>query len=110
VPQTHSMYTDTTVVVAQAGYNTVQELAAMGTPSVLVPIPAAAGLEDDQEGRATARQGARGVYVADPDPDDIASGILAVLDTPLTPATIDTGPGQRGASQIATVLEVLSEA
>ena len=72
LPPTHSLYAGTSVVVSQAGYNTIHELESSGVPCVLVPVAQRVG-SDDQLRRAEEHGVREGVYVADPDPSDIAN-------------------------------------
>lgn len=85
-----------TLVVAEAGYNTVHELRLAGTPSVLIPGPRT---YDDQEGRArsmavlgiarvaarTDRAAALQVLVGALEPDALAAMRCAAADAPFTP-------------------------
>jgi Glycosyltransferase family 28 C-terminal domain len=107
IPPTRSLYADATVVVAQAGYNTVHELNSLAIPYVLVPLNSRVGY-DDQGGRAEAFRGRTGVYVARCSPFDIAAGIEAAMASPklVRPESGERRP--QGAFQIATVLEALA--
>ncbi|MFZ4516232.1 MAG: undecaprenyldiphospho-muramoylpentapeptide beta-N-acetylglucosaminyltransferase [Acidimicrobiia bacterium] len=53
-----SLYANTTLVVGRAGAVTVAELAAVGMPAILVPLPGAPGDHQGANARAFARAGA----------------------------------------------------
>jgi hypothetical protein len=101
VSPTHSLYWGTSVVVAQSGYNTFQELGRSGIPHVLVPS-GEFGV-DDQRRRAASRTEEADVQVVECDPVAIAKAIEHVIAAPRrnewpTPA------GAAGASQIAAAI------
>lgn len=72
----HSIYRDTTVVVAHGGYNTVQELAFTGVPAVVVP-----GVRDfdDQRKHLDAAADRLNAIVTDATPERIADGLARAL-------------------------------
>jgi UDP-N-acetylglucosamine--N-acetylmuramyl-(pentapeptide) pyrophosphoryl-undecaprenol N-acetylglucosamine transferase len=68
------VYALASLVVGRAGAGTVNELANLGKPSVLVPLPGAAGGEQEANARALEREG----------------GAVVLLQSDLTPDTLDT--------------------
>jgi hypothetical protein len=108
LPPFYSVSVGTSVVVAQAGYNTFHELGRSAVPHVLVPGDQYVG-GDDQPKRAATRAGEHGVYVAACDPADIAKGIEAVSAEPVR--AVPSAPRRCvGAWQIASLLEVMADA
>ena len=81
------LYTAADVVVCRAGAMTVAELAAVGVPSILVPLPGAPGDHQTANARVLERAGAA-VLVRDGDCD--AATLAVTLDTMLAdPAGLD---------------------
>ena len=70
-------YAAADVVVCRAGAMTVAELAASGTPSVLVPLPGAPGDHQSANARVLERAGAA---VLLPDPDCTPVGLAGVVE------------------------------
>jgi UDP-N-acetylglucosamine--N-acetylmuramyl-(pentapeptide) pyrophosphoryl-undecaprenol N-acetylglucosamine transferase len=59
------VYALTSLVVGRAGAGTVNELAALGKPSILVPLPGAAGGEQEANARALEKEGGAVVLMQD---------------------------------------------
>jgi UDP-N-acetylglucosamine--N-acetylmuramyl-(pentapeptide) pyrophosphoryl-undecaprenol N-acetylglucosamine transferase len=92
------VYALASLVVGRAGAGTVNELANLGKPSILIPLPGAAGGEQEANARALEKAG----------------GAVVLLERDLTPSTLaDTVCGlindtqrlarmKRGASTLST--------
>jgi len=82
LPFEHDMrffYAATDLVIARAGALTVSELAATGTPAILVPYPHAAGHQDANA--AVLAEAGGSVVVAEPEmPDRLAAEIMRALE------------------------------
>ncbi len=120
-----ALYSSAAVVVARAGAVTVAELAIVGMPAVLVPLPGAPGDHQTGNARTLADAGAA-VLLTDADCDgarldDIVSALLAgsthAADGPRGPAIperpgLPGGPGTAGRSGDPTVepLDAMSSA
>lgn len=77
------VYAATSLVVARAGAGTVAELAAVGLPSVLIPLPGAGGDEQTKNARTLEAAGAAVMLPqAEATPDRLRQEILALLDHP----------------------------
>ncbi len=76
-----AVYTAADVIVCRAGAMSVAELAATGTPSVLVPLPGAPGDHQTANARVLERVGGA-VLLADP--DCTPTGLAAAVDGLLT--------------------------
>lgn len=93
----HSLYAGADAVVAQGGYNTVQELKHNGVRAVTVP---GERMLDDQHLRLSALAKRDHVVVSRPDPAEIGERLSELLHLPLvSPAA--TGPRAAGAVEIA---------
>jgi hypothetical protein len=106
VPPTHSLYWGSSVVVAQSGYNTFQELGRIAVPHVLVPSGNFGA--DDQQRRADSRGDAPDVRVVPCDPAAIADAIEQVVAATRLDAW-PAPPEDDGAHQIAAALAVMAE-
>jgi len=69
------------LVIARAGASTVAELAAVGRPSILVPLPGA--IDDHQTANAAALGGAYVITQAAFEPTTLASLLTALLNDPV---------------------------
>jgi UDP-N-acetylglucosamine--N-acetylmuramyl-(pentapeptide) pyrophosphoryl-undecaprenol N-acetylglucosamine transferase len=90
------------LVVARSGASTVAELAAIGRPAILVPLPGA--LDQDQLANATALAKAGGALVlqqADFTPGRLASELAALAAAPDRLATMAAGARSAGALDAA---------
>jgi UDP-N-acetylglucosamine--N-acetylmuramyl-(pentapeptide) pyrophosphoryl-undecaprenol N-acetylglucosamine transferase len=70
------LYAAATVVIGRAGAGTVTELAALGLPAILVPLPGARGDEQTANARVLADCGAA---VLVPEPDLTPEGLVALV-------------------------------
>ena len=77
------VYAAADLVVGRAGAGTIAELAYVGLPAILVPLPGARGDEQALNARVLADAGAA-VVIAQPDatPDRLQAEIVALLDNP----------------------------
>ncbi len=98
---------DAALVIARAGASTVAELAVVGRPAILVPLPGA--IDDHQSANARALDGA--VVIAQPDftAERLAAELLALLADPArraANAALAAACGRTGAaSRLADLVE-----
>lgn len=79
----HDLYAACDLVVGRAGAGTVSELAAVGIPSILVPLPGAGGDEQTRNARLLADAGgAVLLQQADATPERLGREIAALLGDP----------------------------
>jgi UDP-N-acetylglucosamine--N-acetylmuramyl-(pentapeptide) pyrophosphoryl-undecaprenol N-acetylglucosamine transferase len=86
------LYALASLVVGRAGAGTVNELANLGKPSILVPLPGAAGGE--QEANARALEGAGGAVVlleSDLTPDTLANTVCSLVSDPTRLSAMSDG-------------------
>jgi UDP-N-acetylglucosamine--N-acetylmuramyl-(pentapeptide) pyrophosphoryl-undecaprenol N-acetylglucosamine transferase len=77
------VYAAASLVVGRAGAGTVAELAFVGLPSVLIPLPGAGGDEQTRNARVLAGRGAAVLLPqADATPDRLRAVLLDLLDHP----------------------------
>lgn len=77
------LYAMTDLVLARAGAGTVAELAALGLPSILIPLPHAGGDEQTRNAESLARAGGGEVIrEADATPERLRAVIDGLLDDP----------------------------
>lgn len=96
---------DAQLVVARAGASSVAELAVLGRPSILVPLPHA--LDDDQLQNARELEAAGGAWClpqAEATPDRIAAELERLIATPDLLATAAAAARQQGRSDAAAEL------
>jgi len=78
------VYAMTDLVLARAGAGTVAELAGLGLPSILIPLPHAGGDEQTRNADVLARAGAAVMLRQDDaTPDRLHETILAILNDPV---------------------------
>src|SRR5262249_54211763 len=90
------------LVIARSGASTVAELAAIGRPSVLVPLPGA--LDQDQFANAGVLEKAGGAIRLTQDafsPDRLAGEIAALAGTPARLAAMAAGAKSAGSTDAA---------
>jgi UDP-N-acetylglucosamine--N-acetylmuramyl-(pentapeptide) pyrophosphoryl-undecaprenol N-acetylglucosamine transferase len=101
-------YAASDVVVCRAGANTVAELTATGTPSVLVPLPGAPGDHQNANAAVLKRVGAAVVVSDDAlDEDRLATELDAILGDPdrlKTMASAASGLGRPDAAEAVAAL------
>jgi UDP-N-acetylglucosamine--N-acetylmuramyl-(pentapeptide) pyrophosphoryl-undecaprenol N-acetylglucosamine transferase len=86
------VYALASLVVGRAGAGTVNELANLGKPSVLVPLPGAAGGEQEANARTLEREGGAVVLLqSDLTPDSLVSTILGLISDPNRLAAMSEG-------------------
>jgi UDP-N-acetylglucosamine--N-acetylmuramyl-(pentapeptide) pyrophosphoryl-undecaprenol N-acetylglucosamine transferase len=93
---------DAHLVISRSGATTVAELAAIGRPSILVPLPGA--LDQDQFANATVLQKAGGAILLVQDaftPDRLAQEIAALAAAPERLAAMAQGAKSAGATDAA---------
>lgn len=74
------VYALTSLVVGRAGAGTVNELAALGKPSILVPLPGAAGGEQEANARALEKEGGAVVLMQDDlTPDTLVETVCGLI-------------------------------
>jgi UDP-N-acetylglucosamine--N-acetylmuramyl-(pentapeptide) pyrophosphoryl-undecaprenol N-acetylglucosamine transferase len=74
------VYALAALVVGRAGAGTVNELASLGKPSVLVPLPGSAGGEQEANARALEREGGAVVLLqSDLTPDSLSSTVCGLI-------------------------------
>lgn len=77
------IYALASLVLGRAGAGTVNELASLGKPSVLVPLPGAAGGEQEANARALEREGGAVVLLeSDMTADTLASILCPLINDP----------------------------
>lgn len=98
------VYALASLVVGRAGAGTVNELANLGKPSVLVPLPSAAGGEQEANARALEREGGTVVLLqSDLTPDTLTTTVSNLIADPTRLAAMSEGarklatPGAAGA-------------
>jgi UDP-N-acetylglucosamine--N-acetylmuramyl-(pentapeptide) pyrophosphoryl-undecaprenol N-acetylglucosamine transferase len=101
------------LVIARAGASTIAELAALGRPALLIPLPGA--IDDHQRANAEAWAGRGGARVRlEPEltPARLAADLEALFDDPARLAAMAAaGRGEtRAAERLADLLEALLEA
>lgn len=86
------VYALASLVVGRAGAGTVNELANLGKPSVLIPLPGAAGGEQEANARALEAQGGA-VVLLQPDltPDTLVSTVCALVNDSARLTTMHNG-------------------
>jgi UDP-N-acetylglucosamine--N-acetylmuramyl-(pentapeptide) pyrophosphoryl-undecaprenol N-acetylglucosamine transferase len=97
------------LVISRSGASTVAELAAIGRPSILVPLPHA--LDQDQLANATVLQEAGGAMILTQDvftPDRLAAEISALAAAPMRLATMAVGANSVGRIDAADRLASLA--
>jgi UDP-N-acetylglucosamine--N-acetylmuramyl-(pentapeptide) pyrophosphoryl-undecaprenol N-acetylglucosamine transferase len=90
------------LIVSRAGASTVAELAAIGRPSILVPLPGA--IDQDQLANATVLERAGGAILLTQDaftPDRLAQEIAAMAAAPDRLAALAAGARSAGATDAA---------
>ncbi len=104
------LYADATVLVGRAGAMTVAELATVGVPSVLVPLPGAPGDHQTANARALVDVGGA-VIVPDAELDDARLGqeLDRLLDAPERLAAMRTAARTRALPGAAAALADLVE-
>jgi UDP-N-acetylglucosamine--N-acetylmuramyl-(pentapeptide) pyrophosphoryl-undecaprenol N-acetylglucosamine transferase len=96
------------LVISRSGATTVAELAAIGRPSILVPLPGA--LDQDQLANATVLQKAGGAILLTQDaftPDRLAQEVAALAAAPDRLAALAQGAKSAGATDAADRLAEL---
>lgn len=98
------VYALASLVVGRAGAGTVNELANLGKPSVLVPLPSAAGGEQEANARTLEREGGAVVLLqSDLTPDTLTTTVSNLIADPTRLAAMSEGarklatPGAAGA-------------
>ncbi len=79
-PDVAQLLAEAGLVIARAGASTVAELAIVGRPAILVPLPGA--IDDHQSANARALDGAVVIAQRDFTPDRLAAELLALLSNP----------------------------
>ena len=75
------VYALASLVVGRAGAGTVNELANLGKPSILVPLPGAAGGEQEANARALEREGGALVLLQDTlTPDSLVEAVCSLIN------------------------------
>jgi UDP-N-acetylglucosamine--N-acetylmuramyl-(pentapeptide) pyrophosphoryl-undecaprenol N-acetylglucosamine transferase len=96
---------DTHLVIARAGASTIAELATIGRPAILVPLP---GAIDDHQSANAASLAATGGAWAMPQPgftpEALAARLAALLNTPPDLATAAAAVATAGRAQAASDL------
>jgi len=90
------------LIVGRGGASTVAELAAIGRPSILIPLPGA--LDQDQAANAKALEAAGGAKVvmqSDFTPERLAADLAALLSDPTGLARMAAGAKSAGAANAA---------
>jgi UDP-N-acetylglucosamine--N-acetylmuramyl-(pentapeptide) pyrophosphoryl-undecaprenol N-acetylglucosamine transferase len=101
---------DAHLVIARAGASTVAELAALGRPAILVPLPSA--IDDHQTANARALEAAGGALLmaeAGLSVDSLAAALAALLGDPARLRVMATGAGALGRVGAAALLADLTE-
>jgi len=80
------------LVVGRAGAGTVNELSNLGKPSILVPLPGAAGGEQEANARTLEREGGAIVLLESAlTPDSLAEQVCSLINDPSRLATMSQG-------------------
>jgi UDP-N-acetylglucosamine--N-acetylmuramyl-(pentapeptide) pyrophosphoryl-undecaprenol N-acetylglucosamine transferase len=88
------VYALASLVVGRAGAGTVNELANLGKPSILVPLPGAAGGEQEANGRALEKAGGAVVLLeSDLTPDSLTEAVCSLITDPEKLAAMAGGAG-----------------
>ncbi len=86
------IYALAALVVGRAGAGTVNELAALGKPSLLVPLPGAAGGEQEANARALEKEGGTVVLLQrDLTPNSLVDEVYRLIKEPVRLAEMRTG-------------------
>jgi UDP-N-acetylglucosamine--N-acetylmuramyl-(pentapeptide) pyrophosphoryl-undecaprenol N-acetylglucosamine transferase len=86
------VYALATLVVGRAGAGTVNELASLGKPAVLVPLPGSAGGEQEANARALEKEGGAVVLLqSDLTPDSLADTVCGLIQDPTRLRTMSEG-------------------
>lgn len=114
-PDLPKLIADSHLVIGRGGASTIAELAVIGRPSVLVPLPHA--LDNDQLYNATSLASAGGaicIEQAKLDPETLRSGLMSLISEPdqlVTAANAARSQGRPDAvSRLADVVEELAAA
>ncbi|MDQ3705714.1 MAG: undecaprenyldiphospho-muramoylpentapeptide beta-N-acetylglucosaminyltransferase [Chloroflexota bacterium] len=89
------VYALASLVVGRAGAGTVNELASLGKPSVLVPLPGSAGGEQEANARAIEKEGGAVVLLqSDLTPDSLTEAVCALIGDTTRLRTMGEGAGK----------------
>jgi UDP-N-acetylglucosamine--N-acetylmuramyl-(pentapeptide) pyrophosphoryl-undecaprenol N-acetylglucosamine transferase len=89
------VYALAALVLGRAGAGTVNELANLGKPSVLVPLPGAAGGEQEANARALEKEGGAVVLLQDRlTPDSLVETVCPLITDPARLAAMGAGAGR----------------
>lgn len=86
------VYALASLVVGRSGAGTVNELASLGKPSLLVPLPGSAGGEQEANARALEKEGGAIVLMqADLTPDTLVDSVCPLMQNPARLEQMGTG-------------------